>query len=743
MAKSVSFTELGIRIGLTAIFLSLSAVSHSSYAAFFVPAILGFNLLRYLLPKERSLFELLSLSPAVGFSVLIILFYVSSLLGVGIKEAATFYTLIVIVSNFLPSRGRGFNVPLRDVLKFFLPITAVVLVHFVAYTYPTDNVDNFFHAVKIRYTLLSNSMFPQGAPFPSVRGYPGGYHAVVSYMVILTKSTIPLAMKDFRILAWAVLLLGVYLFAREWFGEKTAYFSLLSVLMTNLCYYYLIVYIEPNFFGFYFFLVMLVLLRKHFFGENSRELFVLVLLLGSSALLVHPYAFENYVLLGSLYALLGVREKRSLLSSSLILSFVVLPLLIFIILDPYFLGLRMGIGLTPVKVSHDNWGFLKLLIEWSTIRNLNYSGLLFMLSAFFVGIRRRNPEILSLFCYWAIVVVFSIVRIISGTPFLGPFKLAAVERMYLWLVPVLPVIIGFGMRSLYEFATSNRKKVLQISYFVLVAMFFLAPTFGTARDLVSAEANFYVTPDVLEDFHWLSNNVHSAKVLNSCYSDSAPWLPFFTEKNYTVMFWDYGSKACVYNNKTLNQTVETLLKDNFTMSQTIAFIDTNAPSLNPLWFLKRYELLRINENDWIFNLSSRNVSRNSVLVLNALRLCSPTIPGNTFKYGKYYVWGFTKKYYYVTYFAFNGQYYAWLFENPGVIAFNPCRSYKGVILDVLVTTKLKVKVTVNGKTKVYTLSPGENLIRVVVPIVKNRLNTIEIWKENSTLLLIKEVKLEG
>jgi len=740
MAKSVSFTELGIRIGLTAILLSLSAVFHSLYAAFFVPAILGFNLLRYLLLKEHSLFELLSLSPAVGFSVLIILFYVSSLLGVGIKEAATFYTLMVVVSNFLPSRGRGFNVPLRDVLKFFLPITAVVLVHFVAYTYPTDNVDNFFHAVKIRYTLLSNSMFPQGAPFPSVRGYPGGYHAVVSYMVILTKSTIPLAMKDFRVLAWAVLLLGVYLFAKEWFGEKTAYFSLLSVLMTNLCYYYLIVYIEPNFFGFYFFLVMLVLLRKHFFGENSRELFVLALLLGSSALLVHPYAFENYVLLGLIYLLLRLRGKALTLSKAGVLCFGVLPLFLFVLLDPYFLASKIGVG--SVRVTHDNWGFLKLAVEWSTVRNLNYAGFLFMVSAFLFGIKKRNVEVFSLFVYWGAILVFSALRIAFGVTFIGPFKLAAVERMYLWLVPVLPVIIGFGMRSLYEFVNSNRKKALQISYFVLVAMFFLAPTFGTARDLVSAEANFYVTPDVLEDFHWLSNNVHSAKVLNSCYSDSVPWLPFFTKGNYTVMFNDY-ERTCVYHNRTLNQTVEALLRDNLTMSRTIAFIDTNSPSLNPLWFLKRYELLRINENDWIFNLSSRNVSRNSVLVLNALRLCSPTIPGNTFKYGKYYVWGFTKKYYYVTYFAFNGQYYAWLFENPGVIAFNPCRSYKGVILDVLVTTKLKVKVTVNGKTKVYTLSPGEDLIKVGVPIVKNRLNTIEIWKENSTLLLIKEVKLEG
>ncbi len=733
--------------------------------------LIGLSLVGCVFPEFPITIKL-SIAPTVGISVLAITVHIFSLFGAGIKTGTVFLAILATIllarswSEILESvrssvREKG------DILRWAIPILVIVLVHWAVYTYPTDNVDNFFHATKIEYMLRYDTAYPPVVPVFDVLTYPAGYHSLASFVMILSgEKVIPKIMLELRLWEWAFLAMGIYALSYIWFGRRVANYTLLAMLGVNLLHYYLLVYIAPNFLGFYFFAVLLALFVK--MGEKLDMKYLILVLISVGAVLVHPYSYQNYVFVASVYLALkffseGLSVRRFLFMFKRAFIIFAIPLFIHVLIDPYFWfpslvhvkleypwASYVGVVVSKLSVFHgrsprDTEWYFKLFIRWATVRNDNYLGLLFMIlgGIYLVYKREFRRKGLSLVVFSAFVMFLILDRLTINVsvPF---YSTAAIERMFLWLVPVLPIFVGAGLLWFGELVSKPavREMSKKILYLSIMGAFFLIPAVGTAHDLLAAEANFYVRADNLEDFRWISSNFPNVTVLNSCTLDSAQWMPFFEPQSNIAVMFNSRIKRCRIWNMTPSKFAAKLLNESQILPGYIAYIDTNAPSLNPLDFLQKYRLLRVNENNWIFDLSSLNTSMNEKTAALALRLCGDSIPGNTERYGKYFVYGFKKKYFGVRSMYLEGLEYAWMGGREGVVGFAPCKNYWGLWIELYSPTEQAINVTVNGKLmlKDFELMAGENRLEIPVTLPKDRLTFVSLSVEKEPLF-IREIKL--
>ncbi|WP_456367142.1 hypothetical protein [Thermococcus sp.] len=732
--------------------LILSALSRIVFPSLAIGIIwlLGLSMVVLFFP-DFPLTLKLSISPAVGISVLALVFHVFSLIHLGITAGTAFLILLTMLASSwswqkLSGLKYGLIQEKNDLLRWFIPVLVVVLVHLAAYTYPTDNVDNFIHATKIKYMLVYKTTYPQVAPVFNVFSYPAGYHSLASFISLISgERVIPRIMLELRIWEWAFLAMGVYALAYLWLGKRIANYTLLSMLGVNILHYYLLVYIAPNFLGFYFFTVLLGLFVK-VVESFEKQKYLLLVLTSVGSILVHPYSYQNYVFVAFVYLLLmmleGLKFKPILKLVKVSLILFAVPVVLHILIDPYFWfpslahvkieypwASNVGITFSKLSLFHgksprDTWQYFETFSKWATVRNENYLGLILTIfgGLYLVYSRRIRKRGLP-FIIFTLFVMFLILDRLTVNISVPLYSTANIERMFLWLVPVFPIFVGAGVHwfreAVYQFHVRDVSK--KIFYSAVIGAFFLIPAVGTAHDLLAAEANFYVRADNLEDFSWVSEHFPNVTVLNSCSFDSAQWMPFFEPQSSITVMFDTNFKRCRLGNITPSKFVELLLNKSIFLPGYIAYIDTNAPSLNPLDFLWRYKLLRLNGDNWIFDLSSSNVSMNEDVVASALRLCGSSIPGNTEKYGKYFVYGFGKKYFGVRLLYLEGLEYAWMRKNTGVIAFAPCGNYSGFVLDVYSPEVQTINVTVNGEPAVVgvVLKAGETRLVVPVPLKKN------------------------
>ncbi|MDV3104774.1 hypothetical protein [Thermococcus waiotapuensis] len=714
----------------------------------------------------------LSVAPAVGISVLAIVFHIFSLFGAGIEKGTVFLVMLatILLARSWPKLLELVRSTVRekdDILRWTIPILIIVLVHWAVYTYPTDNVDNFFHATKIEYMLRYDTTYPPVVPVFDVLTYPAGYHSLASFVMILSgEKVIPTVMLELRLWEWAFLAMGIYALSCLWFGRRVANYTLLAMLSVNLLHYYLLVYIAPNFLGFYFFAVLLAIFVQ--MSEKLDMKYLILVLISVGAVLVHPYSYQNYVFVALVCLALkflseGLSIRRFVFLFKRAFILFVIPLFVHAIINPYFWFPSLAhveleypwasyiwdvvpkLAVFHGRNPRDTWGYFELFTKWATVRNGNYLGLLFMIlgGIYLVYKREFRRKGLSLVAFFAFVMFLILDRLTINVPV--PFySTAAIERMFLWLVPVFPLFVGAGLSWFGELV--SKPAIREISkktlYLSVVGAFFLIPAVGTAHDLLSAEANFYVWADNLEDFLWISGNFPSVTVLNSCTLDSAEWMPFFEpQSNITVLF-NSRIKGCRIWNMTPSKFAAKMFNESQILPGYIAYIDTNAPSLNPLDFFQKYRLLRVNGNNWIFDLSSLNASMNEKTAALALRLCGDSIPGNTEKYGKYFVYGFKKKYFGVRSQYLRGLEYAWMDSREGVVGFTPCKDYRGLWIELYSPTEQTTNVTVNGKPilKDLELKAGENRLEILAPLPRDRLTFVSLSVEKEPLV-IREIKL--
>jgi len=757
---------LNILLGtlLSLLLLLLSRVN--VYIAPFLILFLGFNLSRLLF---RDVSYRLAVSPAIGISLLAILAYALSLSGIGLKPLVY---LIIVLSAISFNVDDVYNILHLDrsekilLGKLILTVLLVVGVRAIVFKMPTDNVDNYFHATKVLYTLRYMTLFPPKVPVFNVFTYPAGYHSLVSFILMESPDLIPHAMLVVRLWSWAFIVLGTYLFASIWFERRVGLYSAMLILVTNIYTYYLLVYINPNFMGFYFFLTLLALF--HLEVNNSFSEFVslfnlraFMVLIGAGALFVHPYEFQNWVFVLSAYLLLKILNKEISLRNAVLKEFVyvVPPLVVYAVLNPYFwwpelaskivveypwasyVGVAVK-NLSILKGKHpmDTWSKFYFLIRWVTIRNYNYlASLLLLVGPLWLLHRRKYvKEIVSLLVFAAFVLLLVLNRLTYNFP-VPFFGTSAMERMFLWTTPLFPVFISLGAVSVI----SALMRVLDTRQFRWVIFFFLlflfiVPSVGVAYDMISDEANFYVDSSNLEDFGWMNGRFTNVTILNSCYEDSAQWIPFFTSNS--VVF--SRMNRCRVGNITPEDAERMVKLGLRPFNATLAYIDTNYPSLDPLLFYSRYKLLRFNDGNWVFDLTSSDTRNNFEVLASGLRLCKDVISGNMHLDGRYYVYGFWKRYAEIEEFYLLGLDYAWLKGERGDIMFVPCKNYSQVSLRLLSPENEPVNITViiNGKIYPAKVVPGENVLTFNVTLTSNSLNIIEIHKNCDCLFLIEEVR---
>ncbi|ASJ09033.1 hypothetical protein A3L11_07245 [Thermococcus siculi] len=751
--------------------LSLLLFSISKIAVYIAPLMilfLGFNVSRFLF---RDVSYRIAISPAIGMSLLSIVSYILSLSGIGLKPLVYVVLILSAVSFDIGDVYILTNLNQQEKVllgKLILTVIAVVGVRAIVFKMPTDNVDNYFHATKILYTLRYMTIFPPKVPVFNLFTYPAGYHILVSFVIMVSQDLIPHAMLVVRIWSWVFITLGTYLFGAIWFEKRVGLYSAMLILVTNIYTYYLLVFINPNFIGFYFFLVLLALFYveiNEMYSElvSPLGLWVLMIIIGAGVLFVHPYEFQNWVFVISVYLLLKVLSGEVSIKTAFLrgMIYVVPPILIYAILNPYFWRPELASGVVieypwasyvGVVVKHlsvftgknpmDTWSKFWLLIKWVTVRNYNYLATFLLFIGGIWALHKRNHvrEVVSLgvFVFFVLLLVLNRLTYNIPVPFFGT---AAMERIFLWLSPLFPVFISLGLILLIEWLMENfNSNYSRVIVILMLLLLYIVPSVGIAHDLIADEANFYVDHSNLEDFDWLDARFSNVTILNSCYRDSGSWIQFFTSNR--VIFSHLN--RCRFGQVTPLDAEKMVRIGLRPLNATLAYIDTNYPSLDPLVFYRDYKLLRFNNGNWIFDLRSRDTKNNLEVLSSGLRLCNNVISGNTDVDGQYYVYGFRKKYFWIEYLYLQGLNYAWLEGDRGVIMFVPCESYSRVSLYIVLPGDryLNVTISINGDIHRVQLSPGVNPLSFNVALIQGSLVTIEIYKNCDCLLLVGPIRLE-
>lgn len=756
---------LNITIGAAISIILLLLGRVNPYFSVLLPVFLGLNLSSYIFD---SFPYRIGIAGAIGFSVLILVAYILSILGTGLSPLIHVMLIITALTFDFHKYAKISKDEALTLRKLMLIVGLIAIIKVLILKMPTDTVDSVFHAYKVQYILKYQSLFPPKVPVFNVLSYPAGYHTIVTWVVLLSGDLIPHAMLVVRVWSWILIALGTYLFASVWFDGKVGIYSAMVILVANIYNYYLIIYIHPNFLGFYFFMATLAMfylvLNKKDTSHYSDWTIITIffILIAAGTLFVHPYEFQAYVFIAAVYLLISIYYKELTLKHAILngLLYFVLPLAIYAVLNPYFwwpeLASKVAIeypwaSYIEVAVNNlavftgrnimDTWDRFKFMVNWATLRNYSYFASLLLVASVGIPLSKKYKlkELASLWGFVLFVLLLILNRLTYNIPI--PFYgTAAMERMFLWLTPLFPVFIAVGLRTLLdtfnEVVGSKKLKAIKLIFLVFL---FIVPAQGIAYDMISNEANYYVNAHNLEDFEWINERFSGITVLNSCDADSGQWIPFFTSN--TVLF-SYVNYCRVYNYTP--KAVEALIQEGIVpLNATLAYIDTNYPSLNPLIFYTRFKLLRYNNGNWIFDITSKNISENYDILKSQIMLCKNTISGDTYEDGRYYVYGFMKKYVMVEYFHLHGLNYAWLSGQNGTIIFVPCKNYNRIAISFISLSPDPINTTIliNGVSHTIIANPGDNIYELPAEIQSGTLNIIEIKKErNGGLFLIKSIE---
>jgi len=677
--------------------------------------VLGFTLV---VVETKDFFDSLSLSLAVGLPLLVIALEILSLFKIPLWWAIP---ILLVVSFFLFPRIGVPKPDLYDFMRLFIPLIILVIIHALLKKPPTDSVDSIFHAYKIKQMLLQNTVFPQ-TPFQSVIRYPYGYHTFVEWILLLHSQPIPNAMMIARLWTWIFLLLGTFFCVKTWFGKKEAFYSILFFPFTLAYTHYLLKYVHPNFLGFYFFLSSLGTYRLYK-DSKIRPWIPFVVLIGTA--IVHPYEFQLAVFIIFIREL--VDGGNFILRTA---KFVIPPFLAFLVLDPYFLTPRVILSGSSLKPA-EWWKFWDTL-KWFFVRDGSLLGTAFALSSL-IRLKKNWKD------YVPIVILFPLILLLAldkltiklQIPFYGK---ASMVRTLLWMIPLIPPLMGVGAVELLQL--SKGKRTLTAVFVVLIGTTLIVQAPGVARLYLSDEMLYYVTQTNLNDFRWLEEEFPNSTVLNSCYTDSGQWIPFYTSDKVVFTYLN----KCRWNNMTPFR-VQELLKEGINPGFKFVYIDTNYPSLDPLLFYN-FKLLRVNGEDWIYAIQPSKKEENFKVLKKALYLRRNYISGNIFEDGRFYIFGFLHKNFAVEYYHLLGLDAAWLKGEKGIIAFVPSRNYSTVKISIIALGQSKLEVCVNGgRCKTFIINGAEDIL-LDGSIVKDKLSVLE-FRKRGALVLIKRIELKN
>lgn len=737
----------------------------NAYSSLLLLFLLGFNLSPYFFHR---LSYRIAISGAIGISTLILSSYLFSLTGLKLP-VLPYFMLILFVLTF---NHKYYKMPPKDEIWELAIlggiIIGILLPRILIFELPCDSVDNIAHAYKIRYILEYNSMFPKRIPTVDMLRYPGGIHALAVWIISVSRDSIPYSLFVIRLVGWFLIPLGTYLFGSIWFNRKIGLYSAAFIQITNMYYYYHLNYIIPNFTSFYFLLVSLSLFR-HLVNTASKSInkTLLAIITISGTTFIHPYGYMSYFFISAVY--LGIRLLSGDIKTgeviSLIVLYLFLPLFIYFGLNPYvFLGdqrinskfvVEYGkagvltirkLVVVKYKSPRDVSATLNLMLSWAFKRNNNILATLLMgLGAGTYITKKRSKELLSLGIYFAFVTLLILNRMFWQIPIPYYGSISNIERMFILLTPLFPLLIALGFESfLIIVGNIFRDKLItqKLIAILLVLMLVLIPSKGLAIDLISSEEAYLVGEKELEDFEWIDTHFDNATILNSCYRDSGQWIPFFTDNN--VLF-SYVIN-CRLNGLFPISLEHKLLNNSVSLNVTLAYVETNVyndRALDPLLLYENFRLLRY-KNAWIFDLTSNDTSKNEEILKEEVSLCRNYITGNIYVDGKYYAYGILKKDFRIKHLHLKGINYATILGKKAYILFNPCKNYKRVRIKMVHLSSSPKEVTfiINGVTYYKNITNEEKEYVFNVTIEGNKLNIIKIVKKDSAPLAISNITLE-
>lgn len=731
----------------------------NSYFSVLILIFLGLNLSSRICKK---LPYRVSFAGALGISILVITAYILSILNIGLS--ALIY-LIPVLST-LTFNFEDYKEISRDDLsslgKLFLIVGLLTSINILVFKMPTDTVDSVAHAYKIQYILKYNTMFPPIIPVFDLLSYPGGYHVLVAWITMLSKDLIPHSMLIARVWSWIFIIMGTYLLGEIWFGEGTGTLAAMVILVTNIYHYFLTIYIHPNFLSFYFFMCSLSLF--YLATQNSkfeRAPKTMLILLGTTTIFIHPYMFQAYVFIATVYLLLKLYSRDLHFKQTFLvgIKYFVTPVVIYAILNPYFWWPELAskvvieypwamyhltaknLALMKGKPPSDNWDRFQFTMEWIFLRNNAYIASLSFLAGLILPLSNKTKvrETISLGSFIAFVMLLIINRITFNVP-VPLYGSASMERMFLWISPLFPIFMSLGFNLLFKRSQQMHSfKMINVLKVAFLIGLFLIPAKGIAYDMISNEANYFVDQHNLDDFKWINERFSGITILNSCYTDAGQWIPFFTSNKVLFSYLN----RCRMENLTVHSLIATI-NEKYLPNITLAYIDTNYPSLDPLVFYHNFKLLRYNNGNWIFDLTSHDTSKNEDTLRAHLTLHKDSISGNTYEDGKYYVYGFRKKYFLVEYLHLEGAEYAWLEGEEGVIMFIPSSNYTKMTISFICMSSYPINITISINEIKYDLlaNPGENFYELSAEIQPDTLNSVKIIKERGIVLLISSIEFK-
>ncbi len=539
---------------------------------------------------SRSLFQdhakALLISPVVGASFWVVVFYLVSGLGLVRVEPVLIFSVVCAVFLDIEEKKKGEDRKRknnRGLYTWLLPLAACMgFSSLYFYTWnttlipPLDDAKFYsFFVVAIENLHVLPQDYSMYAEIPRLT-YPLGYPALVAVIKGLSGEDL---FRSVTLSSWVLLLwtpVCFYVFSLP-YGEKTAIFSAFSFSFLSIFFHRLEqTSTYPILLALEIFVLSLYVLRKTL-EEFSFKKAVITSLLMAAAVETHAYAFLLYVPFLVGYGVYIFFSKNTSFK-----HVVVIILLAGVLLIPY--GLRFHIH-TPHEVE------LPYLRAWYTRDSLadveklstafaSMSPFLILFSAISVPVLKRKDFIpLFLLVTFLIFPVLSIV----GIDYPGWYAVSPNRVLNFTFIP-LCIFSGIGIARVTSAA--GEKNVLFILVIMALLVHFTDVIYPWGRIPDVSEIN---PPDDMEVIYFMRTLPPDAVILNfGMLYDPSGWIPSVAEREvFLSPFLSQRCDGCIYYLKG-PEKVEDLLD----------YLE-NVDSLKACEFLEKYSI------DYIFVPSKR------------------------------------------------------------------------------------------------------------------------------------------
>lgn len=629
----------------------------------------------------------LSVSPAIGFGIIIFLMHVLSWLGLSLHLAYPIMIALTLITSLMsPPAGLKKDVP-KPVLigmgtALFLSFI-IKLPFFRVPAYPgAVGRDAVFHAYKSLEILKENTLFIKSAPpgFHGIITYPAGYHSIIAFLANSSDINVAEAMLILKIFTWIFIPPGTYAAAWSIFrSTKIATLSAVLAPLSYLYYYYLNYSLLHQFLDYYLFLAAVSFYTLSL-SNHRRNTAVLAVLIISAVLFVHPYvylAFEAY----ALFAVLIIMIKRRRTETWPVKMFLSQAAASFLAYYTLEYPMRLHIMNYTSYFGSPKYAFKDNLMWVGGILHSTFIGEgqiiigIFFVAGIIYAVKHKSPFSAGMVAtvFYIVFLVFNKILFHIPIPFYS--GIWSSERIYVLMTPAIPIVAGAGMYLLHTHANRHPKAVA-----ASFALLLTVPAFYVNLWNLSFEAAGCVTGASIDAFRFMAE-LPAEKILVPKFYDSGMWVKIYLpERNITFIRNVTGMNGILYVDSR-------------------GYGDFRINPFNPWNLSRRYRVIYFRDNIWIFNLSDAASSYPS-RIYRFYKLKGDEIRASDMKDWKYLSYGFLLRHpAIIRGIKFEGWNIVLVRSREAVIAVVPSRNYTGIGIEVYSggDGSVNIDVSINGR----------------------------------------------